>query len=423
LKNLGGDSMALFSIVIATRNRADLLKYAIQSVLAQDCNDYELIISDNNSSDNTYDVVKEFNNSKIRYVNTENFLVAYESWNFAYRQAKGDYILGIGDDDFLVPTTLTEVKKVIQETSALVIAYRIIGYYDNSFYDPVMRNTIVTEKFTGRTFKIDMKEVINAYFGGQKPGYPPHPSAVVVSRKIANEIADEFGNFFLCAFSEMIFIPLAVVKSKFLFVVDNPLVVVGRGSRSQVAREVYDPDKMWENEGVNFQMTLFKGKYSINAHIEALLRLKHLDPEHFKDCEIPLEKYCCLYYQAMLNASRVGRDTSADLKEFYQKLSTLPSNVQQNVRGYIRKAEIKEFLRISPLWKIAAVRTLIKVSISMLNSIFKKGNTVFIRGDRIDIHNIAECAEKLEDIKTKFNLINNQKSTQNKGELGSKEIK
>ena len=118
--------MPIFSILIPTRNRADLLRYAIQSVLSQDCDDYELIISDNDSSDDTSGTALQFNSPKIRYVTTGRYLTANDSWNYAYTQAKGDYILLIGDDDFLLPSALRHVKRVIQQTAALMICYGFV---------------------------------------------------------------------------------------------------------------------------------------------------------------------------------------------------------------------------------------------------------------------------------------------------------
>jgi len=57
-----------FSIVIPTHNRADLLYFAVKSFLQQDFGDFEIIISDNNSTDNTKDILKSLmiNESNIQ---------------------------------------------------------------------------------------------------------------------------------------------------------------------------------------------------------------------------------------------------------------------------------------------------------------------------------------------------------------------
>jgi len=416
--------MPLFSVLIPTRNRADLLKYAIQSVLNQDFGDYELIVSDNNSSDNTREVVESFNDSRVRYVNPRRYLLSADSWNFAYKQATGDYILALGDDDYLVSGALKQVRKVIQEKSALMISWGLITYYDDTYNDVSLQNTIHARKFTDKIIEVDTKKVLKAYFDLDPLAtiYPPHPSCVCISRCIADEISSKYGAFYAHPYADITAISRSLGYTNSLIVIDKPLTIVGRTSRSMVTNFRWKIDDARKEHECSVLMAMFKGEYTYNLYTESLLRVKRSDPERFKDYDIDLERYCCLYYQDMLNASRTGMNTSADLKEFFQKLSTLPYNVQQNIRRYIQKARIKEFLRISPLWNIATVRVLIKVLKSMLNSIFKKGNTVFIRGDSVDIHNILECAEKLEGIKTKFNLSINQ-YIQNKRKIGRKERK
>jgi len=58
-----------FSIVIPTYNRGNYLKLAIKSILRQNYDDYEIIITDNASTDNTKEVIYSFRNKKIKYFN------------------------------------------------------------------------------------------------------------------------------------------------------------------------------------------------------------------------------------------------------------------------------------------------------------------------------------------------------------------
>ena len=59
-----------FSIVIPTRNRAGLLPHALRSALAQTWQDYEILVSDNHSTDATPEVVGEVGADRVRYVRT-----------------------------------------------------------------------------------------------------------------------------------------------------------------------------------------------------------------------------------------------------------------------------------------------------------------------------------------------------------------
>lgn len=389
--------MPLFSILIPTRNRSDLLKCAIQSVLQQNCDDYEIILSDNDSSDDTYKAVLGFNSQKIRYINTGEYLSSSASWNFAYTQAAGDYVLILGDDDYLAPDALRWVRNVIKEKSAPMISWGLITYYDNTYNDVTCRNTIHTRRFTGNIIELDAREVLRAYFGLYSPSaaYPPHPSAVCISRHIAEQISSKHGAFYAPPYADITAISRSLAYSNSLILIDKPLVIVGRTSRSSVAKFSQNIKSIWQEHPGELSMSIFKGKYTYNLHTESLLVVKHSDPERFKDYDINLERYCCLYYQDMTNASRGGYDIGLDLREFNRKLLSLPPNVQRNIRRYIRKARAKEFLRKSPLWKIAPIRVLKR----RVNVSLRKAKTIeVIRGDSVGVYDIASCANHLVEI-------------------------
>ena len=61
-----------FSIVIPTYNRAHLIGKTIESMLRQEFQDFEILVVDDGSKDNTGDVVKTFTDSRIQYFKKEN---------------------------------------------------------------------------------------------------------------------------------------------------------------------------------------------------------------------------------------------------------------------------------------------------------------------------------------------------------------
>jgi glycosyltransferase involved in cell wall biosynthesis len=87
-----------FSIIIPTYNRAQFLKIAIKSVINQTFNDYELIIVDDGSSDNTKQVVAEFADKRIRYIPKVHQGVA-PTRNRGLKEAKGEFICFLDSDD------------------------------------------------------------------------------------------------------------------------------------------------------------------------------------------------------------------------------------------------------------------------------------------------------------------------------------
>lgn len=104
------------SCVIPTFNRASLLKEAINSILCQTFTDWELIIVDNGSTDNTTEIVNEYlkNDKRIRYYKCIKKGPA-AARNFGVSKAQGQYIVFLDDDDISLPhrfeTQLDAVRK------------------------------------------------------------------------------------------------------------------------------------------------------------------------------------------------------------------------------------------------------------------------------------------------------------------------
>lgn len=87
-----------FSIVIPTYNRFDCLKSTINSVINQYFNDWELIVVDDGSTDNTQEVVDSFNDSRIKYVYQENSERSVAR-NNGITNSTGEWICFLDSDD------------------------------------------------------------------------------------------------------------------------------------------------------------------------------------------------------------------------------------------------------------------------------------------------------------------------------------
>ncbi len=89
-----------FSIVIPTYNRDKIISRAINSILQQSFTDFEILVVDDGSVDDTEVVVSSFNNASVRYFKTANFGVAHAR-NYGIQQAKGRYIGFLDSDDLM----------------------------------------------------------------------------------------------------------------------------------------------------------------------------------------------------------------------------------------------------------------------------------------------------------------------------------
>ncbi|MCE2469888.1 MAG: glycosyltransferase family 2 protein [Dehalococcoidia bacterium] len=96
------------SVIIATYNRAALLPRAVNSILAQTCQDFELLIVDDCSTDDTSQVIAAFSDSRIRAFRHETNQGLPASRNTGVAEARGEYLAFLDDDDEFTPTSLAD---------------------------------------------------------------------------------------------------------------------------------------------------------------------------------------------------------------------------------------------------------------------------------------------------------------------------
>ena len=101
------------SIVIPTHNRAPLLKAAIESALAQSYPNFEIVVIDDDSDDETAQIVRAFDSARIRYIR-KHHSGAPDTRNLGIREAQGEFILWLDDDDLLLPSALESQVRVAQ---------------------------------------------------------------------------------------------------------------------------------------------------------------------------------------------------------------------------------------------------------------------------------------------------------------------
>jgi glycosyltransferase involved in cell wall biosynthesis len=109
------------TVAIATYNMAVYLREAIDSALAQDYPDFEVLVIDDGSTDETRKVVKSYGR-RVRYHYQENGGVA-EAYNKAFDLAKGEYIHHLDADDALTPDAIRRLATLLDGYPSAGLAY------------------------------------------------------------------------------------------------------------------------------------------------------------------------------------------------------------------------------------------------------------------------------------------------------------
>jgi glycosyltransferase involved in cell wall biosynthesis len=116
------NDVPLFSVVVPTYNYGRFLSQCIDSVLAQDCGDWELIITDDQSADDTSAVIARYSDPRIHYIRNERRLGMYPNFRRAIEMSRGTLIKPLPADDYLLPGSLSSFAQLFAERPAVVFA-------------------------------------------------------------------------------------------------------------------------------------------------------------------------------------------------------------------------------------------------------------------------------------------------------------
>jgi glycosyltransferase involved in cell wall biosynthesis len=178
------------SVVIATYNRAYIIRQALESVLAQTYRDHEILIVDDGSSDNTHEIVQSFQSDKIRFIRHDRNRGVSAAWNTAIKEAKGSLIAFLDSDDVWVPTYLERQVKFLSAHPEVAVVFcdteirgpaptipSLIGVM-GAFQELVRANPKVVEHvFSARQMYLCLLEEV-----------PIKPTAAVVRREMFDRV-------------------------------------------------------------------------------------------------------------------------------------------------------------------------------------------------------------------------------------------
>lgn len=178
----------LVTIYTTTRNRGCLIARCINSILSQTYTNFEHIILDGASTDNTEEVVKSYNDPRIRYFKMDEAHSSTRNcWNFAKKEIRGKYLCFLDDDDEYLPT---KIEKQVNLFESLPEDYGLVycwmSYFDTSnnnkyikIHNPQLRGFVRDEvvaepSITGTPtlmFRFDFyKDSISGKVGIEKTG-------------------------------------------------------------------------------------------------------------------------------------------------------------------------------------------------------------------------------------------------------------
>jgi len=198
-----------FSIVIPTRQRHQTLASAIESVLFQSFPDFEVIVQDNCSGPETWEVVKRYRDTRVKYHRAEHVLPMNLNWEAGLNSARGQFVFFLGDDDALMPDGLVLASDILLRAPLEVLAWEKYTYWWDDALEPSLRGRLFVHCTNGFRM-LDSHELLESYYSW-KVGIGALPSIYsgFVSRALVDRVRGRTGGLYFAAGSPDVFSGIA----------------------------------------------------------------------------------------------------------------------------------------------------------------------------------------------------------------------
>lgn len=129
--------MKKISIIVPVYNAEKTIRKCIESILNQSYNNFELIVINDGSVDDSEKIIKSYEDSRIVYINNTNHGVSY-SRNCGIKKATGDYVTFVDSDDYLEKECLEKISEIlINDVDVVRYNFNVDGEksFNNNIYD------------------------------------------------------------------------------------------------------------------------------------------------------------------------------------------------------------------------------------------------------------------------------------------------
>lgn len=266
--------MPFFSIILPTYNQAYFLKKSIKSIIAQTYNEWELLIIDNNSTDNTKKVIKSFNDVRIKYFKINNKNILARSRNLGIKKSTSEWISFIDSDDQWYPNKLEEVKKIIDVNVKIDLIYHDLVFSN--------KKKFFTKKILDKSRSIKTTFIDHVV----KYGNPIGQSSVVVKKNILkkiNYISENKKKFSWEDFDTWIRISL-ITKNIIRIPKTLGSIWIGPENLSNLDRQIINNKNIYECYKHLFKKSLNKLKYQKIWWMEYPVLLKKFREKKYQEC-------------------------------------------------------------------------------------------------------------------------------------------
>jgi glycosyltransferase involved in cell wall biosynthesis len=327
-----------FSIVIPTKNRPDFLRDTISSVVLQDFDDYELIVSDNFNDERTKKVIDEFKDNKnIKYIRTEREMNIPDHWEFATRKINGDYLLILTDRSFLRQGALRDIYQTIRGLKDAPVVFWNYGYYDE-------KSKILSGENNEPGVKLlKSEDLAKNFIRTSDARYLPRPHVGCYKTDIIKKIKEKIGHLYLPFGPDYTSSFLALAYSDNVAYIPRPLVFFQGASVSAGTKAKFDVLPYLESlkDPDIYKFVPIKAPIISNLIFNDFLKIKNAVGGSLKDADIDWGVYFAICYGEMMEKKMIpGADRTflnGLSEEWERALSLLDEKTKRSARKEVRR--------------------------------------------------------------------------------------
>jgi glycosyltransferase involved in cell wall biosynthesis len=384
-----------FTLVIPTHNRGHLLELALRSVLAQDFDDFEVFVSDDQSTDRTPEVATSFRDPRIRHVRTPRRLSMADHFEWASQLGAGQYLMFLCDDDAVSPELLSRVDQVARDTRVEVVALKSAVYFPPDSWRVPDRNTLEATAYSGRIIECDSRGMLREMLGRFRNSFTPRGNNSFAARRLVETIRSRTGRFFLSPAPDASSSCLLLAHTRIYVLLDEPLHIFGQAPESigadQESRRSAASTEFAQAAGRLFELSPVRTYCVTNIIAESYLQARRLLPE-----AIPPLDLTQLYLRCLGDLDLLGRN-GVDVRRDRAELETWAASLHgaQLARQGDRLRQMIAFSRVGPL--LRKIRHAITPPPIKMDH---RARLIRIHGDAGAFANIAECAARLPKLRS-----------------------
>lgn len=234
------------SLVIPTRERAEFLASCLDTALRVDDPDFEVIVSDNCSRDNTAEVVAARSDPRLRYVRTSERCSMRANFENGLQAASGDYIIFIGDDDGVLPSGIAYLREFLECHRPEAVSWRWVVYIWPSsnlgHANGLIRVKIAMpyRKPWEQSPRKLLEEICTSRMGFYKTIFPATLYHGCISRQLVDRVRKIQGGTYFCGAIPDIYSCIANLHamSRPLIWTGHPVTIFGTSPRSNGANQM-----------------------------------------------------------------------------------------------------------------------------------------------------------------------------------------